>query len=421
MVLRSFVLALTLAPALLFGQTSSNSVTVTATQNVSLPADQATFGVFVNAGIDKGFDDILSTVQGSGLTAANFTGISTSSVGQWFVQAQPTLQWAFQLPTPVSKIKDTTVMLTALQQKLVTAGGGLSLSFSVQGTQVSAQAQPSQACDLAALIADARTQAQKLAAPAGLSPGAILGITGSTSSSLPSPCSLTVRFALGTTSGPTGPNTVTIAALRSITVLPDQALFSVSVDSGLNAGLDDVTAVLAGAGITGTSFSSVYTSTYYVGNGQPQAVLQWSFTLTAPFSKIKDTLTLLAAAQQAVEKQNAGMHLTFSVLGTQVSPELQKSQSCPQADLLADAQAQAQKVAAAAGASAGTILNISSGNSLGTGISAAAIFDPYTAVPVLRSGAFTSTTGLASFVLGGITTSSGYSCSLSVQFLLLQN
>ena len=106
-------------------------------------------------------------------------------------------------------------MLTALQQSIAKQNTGLMLSFNVQGTQVSTQAQQSHVCPTSDLLADATTQAQKLASAAGLSLGSVLAMAGGTSVSgsvgtsvsiaavlsfappvLPSVCSMTVKFAL---------------------------------------------------------------------------------------------------------------------------------------------------------------------------------------------------------------------------------
>ncbi len=80
----------------------------------------------------------------------------------------PSLQWSFTLAVPLSKIKDTIATLTTVQQNVAKKNNGFSVSFSLQGAQVSPQAQQSQTCALPDLIADARAQAQKLADAAGM-------------------------------------------------------------------------------------------------------------------------------------------------------------------------------------------------------------------------------------------------------------
>lgn len=419
MISRRLVFTCVLSAPLLFGQLTRDSVTVTVSRPSTVAADQVVFGVAVTAGSGAGFNDILNEVQGIGITAANFTGVSTP-LGLLVNGAPPqplTLEWDFQLRVPLAQMKATTARLSALQHNLGQAGSGMTLSFTVQGTQVSPAAQQAQTCDLAGLVADARTEAGQVAAPAGYTPGSILALTTSSSNGSPAPCSLTARFDLGAPYGQNEPNTITVTALRSMTLQPDQVVFGINIDTGLNAGLDDATAALSAAGVTGAAFSGVYNSTIYptIG-GQPQNLLQWSFTLTAPFSKLKDTLTQLAAAQQAIAHQNSGIQMTFSVSGSQVSTALQQAQTCPQADLMADARAQAQNVAGAAGVSVGAVFSVSGGNSLAGSAAAFAVINPY------RLGNFTQTIGgnfvSSSFLLGGVTASPAYSCTLSVEFLM---
>ncbi len=395
---------------------------MTASRNMDLEADQAVFSVAVDSGFDKNLDDILNALPGTGITAANLAGISTQPYPlppRLGAAPLPMLAWMFRLPVPLSKVKDTTALLTSLQQSIAQKGGGLSLSFQVQGTQISPQAAQSQVCNPADLLADARAQAQKLASAAGLAPGAILGLVSSAPSpSLPGACSLTVRFALGATFGQPDPNAITITALRNLTATPDQVSFALTVVSSANSGLNEITASLQNAGIAGAIFTGVYTSQGYtpaVGS-QPPAVLQWLFQMTAPLARIKDTFGLLTAAQQAIAANNSGLSLTFSTQGLQTSPDAQKSVACPQTDLVSDARAQAQKVAAAAGVSVGPVLSMSGGNPVGVPI-------PTNVISASRAGDFTGASS-GSFLLGVISsaplTSFGYTCSLAVQFQLLR-
>lgn len=190
------VLAMLVCASLAFGQLDSNSVTVTASRNPSLAPDEAVYGVYVDSDLHASLTDILAALQGSGITVVNFT--SVNSVQKFDpVSGKPLpamLEWSFRLPVALSKIKDTIAMLTALQQR-VGQNSGVSLSFGLQGTQVSEQLQQSQSCVAADLISDARSSAQRLASAAGLSVGTILAISGQ-ASTIPS-CSLTVKFALG--------------------------------------------------------------------------------------------------------------------------------------------------------------------------------------------------------------------------------
>jgi uncharacterized protein YggE len=106
-------------------------------------------------------------------------------------------------------------------------------------------------------------------------------------------------------------------------------------------------------------------------------------------------------------KQGSGFSLSFFAQGLQVSPQLQQSQSCPEADLMSDARGQAQKVATAAGVSAGSILSMSDGSS------PAAIGVPTAA---FRAGDFLIADPFTSFVFAA--PQPAYGCSLNVQFQL---
>ena len=200
-----------------FAQLDSNSITVTASNNVTLQPDQAVFSVTVTSSQDTGLDDILAAVQGAGITIANFVGVS--SAGQIIavlgpnppVNAAPTVSWTFSLPAPLANTKATVASLTTLEQNIAKANNGLTLSFSIVGTQISQQLAQSQTCSFPALIASATTQAQALAAAGGVTLGSILAISSSTSgaasanfilgafsatytSATPPPCAITVKF-----------------------------------------------------------------------------------------------------------------------------------------------------------------------------------------------------------------------------------
>jgi hypothetical protein len=211
--IRSLIPALVLSASLGFGQIDSNAVTVTASRNANLQPDTVLFSVTVTSGFNTGLDDVIAALAGSGITAANFSSVSspftlsipTGAIAQ---PVQPMLQWNFALPVPLSKLKDTSTTLTNLQQSIAKKNAGLAMSFSVQGTQVSPQLQQSQPCVISDLLADARAQAQKLADAAGLTLGQILALASSTSSTtgssnsifnpLPSLsiCAATVKYAL---------------------------------------------------------------------------------------------------------------------------------------------------------------------------------------------------------------------------------
>jgi hypothetical protein len=210
------IMAFVMCTSVAFAQLDSNSVTVTASRNVNLQPDQTVFSVRVTSGLNTGLDDVIAALQGAGIGLGNFSGVS---MDQQFVSIgpspqpvpQPMLGWTFVLPVPLSKMKDTAMTLTNLQQTIAQKNAGLALSFYVQGSQVSPQLQQSQTCAFTDLLSDARAQAQKLATASGLNVGTILAMSSSTSTTVAngvvltgypyisySPvCSMTVKFALG--------------------------------------------------------------------------------------------------------------------------------------------------------------------------------------------------------------------------------
>jgi uncharacterized protein YggE len=140
-------------------------------------------------------------------------------------------------------------------------------------------------------------------------------------------------------------HTLTISAARRISVQPDEVVFGLSVSSAPTVTLDQIVASLASLNVTSANLTGI-------GFSNP-ATLQWNFTLAVPLSALTEMIGSLTKLQQS------GLAITFDINGTQVSPQLQKSQACSTADLVMDATAQAQKLAAAAGLALGPILKLS--------------------------------------------------------------
>ncbi|HEX5227364.1 MAG TPA: SIMPL domain-containing protein [Bryobacteraceae bacterium] len=214
-----FLLAAVCCP-LAFGQLDSNSITVTATNNVALQPDQAVFAVSVTSPLTAGLDDVLAALAGSGITAANFSGVSTQSTISIIgnpgllpgTLPAPMLTWTFTLTGPLANTKATVASLTTLEQNIAKGKNGLALSFSIAGTQVSQQLAQSQTCSYSDLVASATTQAQALATAGGVTLGSILALSSATGNvasgpgyvnlvgfvlpnAASAPCAITVKFA----------------------------------------------------------------------------------------------------------------------------------------------------------------------------------------------------------------------------------
>jgi uncharacterized protein YggE len=197
-------LLLLLLPALAVGQATQNSVTVTASRSSDLKPDQVVFEIDVATPLTSTRDDAIAALDGTNITISNFTGVRTNQIYNGN-QVQMQLVWTFGLTADLANMKDTVGTLSAAQQRLAAKNSGISMSFFVQGTQVSPRLAQTQTCVAADLIADARAQAQKLADSARMALGSILSISGAATSTVggfgslvTTPvCTLTVRFSLG--------------------------------------------------------------------------------------------------------------------------------------------------------------------------------------------------------------------------------
>ena len=202
-------------------------------------------------------------------------------------------------------------------------------------------------------------------------------------------------------------HTLSISAYRSINLQPDQVVLGLTVSSAATASLDQIVSALGGLGITSANLTGV-------NNYSAPTAFQWNFTLAAPLANLSATIGSLTKLQQTIAQNNSGLMLTFSVNGTQVSQQLQQSQSCSNAGLIADATSQAQKLAAAAGLTLGPIRELSNApplESSGPGYIYAGIGG--------RLGSFLASGNISvsEFLLAGVP--SPVTCSLLVTFQLL--
>lgn len=178
------ILAFLLSGSLLFAQLESNTVTVTAARAVAVQPDQVVFSVFVAAPSTASFEEVLASLQGSGITAAQFSSISSPTqlvTTNPLLSVTPQQQWRFTVPEPLAKFKDTALMLAAFQKTFAQKANGFTLGFTVAGAQASQQLLTPRQCPVSDLIDDARTQAQKLAVAAGLTLGPILALSSASS------------------------------------------------------------------------------------------------------------------------------------------------------------------------------------------------------------------------------------------------
>src|SRR5579862_2598794 len=111
------ILTFFFAASMLFAQLESNTVTVTATRTVTVQPDQVVFTVSVLSPPTASIDDVLAMLQGSGITASQFSGVSgplqlSETTGISVGTSSQLLQWTFSLPEPVGQFKATAATLS---------------------------------------------------------------------------------------------------------------------------------------------------------------------------------------------------------------------------------------------------------------------------------------------------------------------
>jgi uncharacterized protein YggE len=165
--MRRQLLFLLASAATAIAQTDTNTITITASRNVSVAPDQVVYSVSVETDLSAGLSDATALVADAGITAAELSYVS-SALG--------TVTWVFKHVVPFSSMKDTNLNLAKVVKQAATPKSVPSISYSVASVQTS-QATQSQACQLSALVSDARREAERLASIVGVHVGAIVGLS----------------------------------------------------------------------------------------------------------------------------------------------------------------------------------------------------------------------------------------------------
>ncbi len=134
-----------LGAAFAWGQLESNTISVTASRSYNLQPDEVVFRLVVQSD-----------------TAPALDGLR----GLQFESGAPGLPWVYTVAVPLTDTANTIRQLNALSKTL-------NLNYSAQETRASPQALAARNCLDSDLIADARVQAQKMAAAAQLTLGPI--------------------------------------------------------------------------------------------------------------------------------------------------------------------------------------------------------------------------------------------------------
>ncbi len=161
-------------------QLDDNTLTVTGAANLNSQPDQAVVNVLVSAPQGASLDYVLGVLKGTGITAENLSSNITPNIpsfGNGSLVYSTT--WIFSLRIPFSKLTGEFAKLDAALQSGLESGNS-SVSYSVS-SGVSDALIASQACPFDQLVAQARAQAQKIAAAAQVGLGPITSVVQETS------------------------------------------------------------------------------------------------------------------------------------------------------------------------------------------------------------------------------------------------
>src|SRR5690349_3799435 len=103
---------------------------------------------------------------------------------------------------------------------------------------------------------------------------------------------------------------LTITASRNVTVTPDQVVFQISLTTPAVSTLDDALALLSGSGVGAADLMGV----------SAIDTVNWLFTLSAPFSRMRETVTTLAAVRDRINSaKGSNVSMNFSVSSQRTS------------------------------------------------------------------------------------------------------
>lgn len=158
----------------MFGQ--SDAVMVTVSRNVDLSPDEVYFALAVATEPTISLDEVLKASQVLGLTAKNLTSVTLQQYGP--SAGQTRLAYAFDLSVPYTSFKDINDKLATARRTMAAETPPMDLQ--VYGIAVSpsdATREEARQGLLAPLFDDARRRADQLAKAAGVTLGAIVGVS----------------------------------------------------------------------------------------------------------------------------------------------------------------------------------------------------------------------------------------------------
>jgi uncharacterized protein YggE len=187
-----------------FPQIAFDGISASASRTVTLAPDEASISVLVSTGLGVTRQQVADALQTAGFSGAVLVAVAASQPDYGYPQQEATqVAYQFAITLPTADLKDINQKLEAFR-----AGKPESiLAVRYQSILRSSDAAVEDARQrlIAPLLADARKRAQSLAAAAGLSLGAIVGVSDSSYSNGASTPSWFNSYSYSTGSQSSGP------------------------------------------------------------------------------------------------------------------------------------------------------------------------------------------------------------------------
>jgi hypothetical protein len=180
-----FWIALLAAPVA-YCQLESDTLLIRASRSVRPPPDLVLFQLQLLSNPNTGFEDVVAALPGLGITPANLIDLQSHA-------GESIASWIMYLAVPFDQLKTTAATIVRLRQTISQNPNGMMLLFTALGSQVSSESKLLQTCSMPDLVADARLQADRVAAAAGLVAGPILAMSDGNSGE-PSPAAATIEL-----------------------------------------------------------------------------------------------------------------------------------------------------------------------------------------------------------------------------------
>src|SRR5262245_4662565 len=103
-----------LLPGFLLGQLIPNTFTVSASRPSDAVAESANFQIVIAAELTKGLDDVVASLAGSEINAANLQNVRPSFSYGTPDQERETLDWTFVWRVPFTRINEAQKSLSSL-------------------------------------------------------------------------------------------------------------------------------------------------------------------------------------------------------------------------------------------------------------------------------------------------------------------